>query len=163
MAGRLLALNFATEAHKGQTRRHGGGSYIAHPVRVARAVAHLPEPVVMAALLHDVLEDCPVTYADLDAAFGSEVADIVRELTGDHAEQLLAAPRYSPAACAIKTADKTDNILDFMRGPEGFAKTHRYAEHAYRVWSLMAHRDRRTDEAFLAVLRRLGVRFPIDA
>ena len=163
MAGRILAFDFAVNAHKEQQRRHGGGPYILHPIRVARAVSHLSENVVSAALLHDVIEDCGITPKRLRRLFGDEVASTVVMLTGNKEHQLRVAPSYSAAACAIKTADKTDNILEFLHGPESLEKTRAYAEHAYAVWLLMPFRDERLDAAFLLALRRAGVRLAVNA
>lgn len=140
MAGRILAFDFAVNAHKEQQRRHGGGPYILHPIRVARAVSHLSENVVSAALLHDVIEDCGITPKRLRCLLGDEVM-----LTGNKEHQLRVASSHSAAACAIKTADKTDNILEFLHGPESLEKTRAYAEHAYAVWLLMPFRDERLD------------------
>ncbi len=59
--------------------RHNGAPYITHPAAVAGIVAgwHLDEESVAAALLHDVVEDCPFTVADLEERFGPRVAQIV--------------------------------------------------------------------------------------
>ena len=74
---------FAAERHAGQLRKGDGKPFISHPVAVARilAAARLPEKVVAAALLHDVLEDTPTRPAELERRFGKEVASLVREVT----------------------------------------------------------------------------------
>ena len=76
------ALAFAVEAHEGQLRR-SGDPYITHPVAVARLVAELrmDSQTVKAALLHDVIEDCGVTAAQLDERFGADVAKLVEGAT----------------------------------------------------------------------------------
>jgi guanosine-3',5'-bis(diphosphate) 3'-pyrophosphohydrolase len=115
------AYAFAERAHRGQ-RRKDGQAYVAHPVRVARMVARLGygEPVLAAALLHDVVEDTPVTVAQLRAAFGGHVAELVDCLSEDPAlcgeerkrayrERVRTAPRGARAICA---ADKVCNIED---------------------------------------------------
>jgi len=83
MNTRARALHVATEAHKGQDRKYGGGPYITHPIRVSERVASagLGADVVAAALLHDVVEDTPVTLAEIRADFGSRVARLVEALT----------------------------------------------------------------------------------
>lgn len=68
----------AFEAHKPQKRK-SGDPYIIHPVAVARILAslHMDKPTLMAALLHDVLEDTPVTESELTEQFGEEVTALV--------------------------------------------------------------------------------------
>ena len=77
---------FAAAAHAsiGQRRRYTGDPYIVHPRRVARMVAQtdVRDAVVAAAMLHDVVEDTPVTLTDIRAAFGDGVA--TGNCTGGH-------------------------------------------------------------------------------
>ncbi len=85
--GRIMhALEFAAEAHEGQ-RRSSGDPYVLHPINVALAVAYDggDADMVSAAVLHDVLEDTPVSYSQLEKEFGKKVADIVA---------LLSKPKY---------------------------------------------------------------------
>ncbi len=73
----------AEKAHSGQTR-HSGEPYITHPLAVAKILAELQmdDDTIVAALLHDVLEDCPmVTVEELAGAFGETVAHIVEGVT----------------------------------------------------------------------------------
>ncbi|MDY3071440.1 MAG: bifunctional (p)ppGpp synthetase/guanosine-3',5'-bis(diphosphate) 3'-pyrophosphohydrolase [Eubacteriales bacterium] len=72
----------AKNAHEGQLRKNGD-PYITHPLAVADMLADmgLDPASVMAALLHDVIEDTPVTYEDLKAQFGAEVADLAEGVT----------------------------------------------------------------------------------
>lgn len=72
---------FAARAHEGQVRKGTSIPYIVHPMEAASIVAALTdEPeLIAAALLHDVMEDCGVTYAQLCEQFGQRVAQIVRE------------------------------------------------------------------------------------
>src|SRR5688572_2066454 len=79
------ARGFAERAHAaiGQRRKYTGEPYIVHPIAVAelvRSVPHTPE-MIAAALLHDVVEDTPVTLAQIEAEFGPVVADLVDWLT----------------------------------------------------------------------------------
>lgn len=73
---------FAARAHKGQTRR-SGEPYLSHPLEVANLLADmkLDTRTLVAALLHDVLEDTEVTAAELRENFGPEVADLVEGVT----------------------------------------------------------------------------------
>jgi (p)ppGpp synthase/HD superfamily hydrolase len=79
--GRALA--FALEKHAGQTRKGRDIPYASHPVRVAGLVLeHGGDAAQLAiALLHDVIEDCGVSEAELEARFGGEVAGAVRALS----------------------------------------------------------------------------------
>ncbi|MCS7176875.1 MAG: bifunctional (p)ppGpp synthetase/guanosine-3',5'-bis(diphosphate) 3'-pyrophosphohydrolase [Candidatus Kapabacteria bacterium] len=77
------AFYFCVEAHR-ESLRASGEPYYTHPVEVARIVAReiaLDDISVAAALLHDVLEDSEFTYQDLQAEFGSTIADIVESVT----------------------------------------------------------------------------------
>jgi (p)ppGpp synthase/HD superfamily hydrolase len=79
--GRALA--FSLEKHAGQTRKGRDVPYASHPVRVAGLVLeHGGDAAQLAvALLHDVIEDCGVSEAELEARFGGEVARAVRALS----------------------------------------------------------------------------------
>ena len=81
-----FAILYATEAHKGQLRKFTNTPYIEHPIEVAIEVSKITDDVNMicAALLHDVLEDCDVTYTNLiNAGFGFQIAELVKGLTND--------------------------------------------------------------------------------
>ena len=122
----LKALLFAIERHEGQTRRGTDLPYITHPIAVSYLVAqfkqskHLPE-LVAAAILHDVLEDTPTTFAELAERFTPLVASLVLELTSDQAEiDRIGKLEYLKAKMAgmssygltIKLADRLHNISD---------------------------------------------------
>ena len=78
------AIQFATKAHEGQTRKYTGEPYIVHPLAVMETIktveGHTPE-MLMAAVLHDTVEDCDVTLDQIAFHFGHCVADLVEELT----------------------------------------------------------------------------------
>ncbi len=76
------ALKFATEAHDGQFRRTGE-PYIIHPIAVAEITVDLgmDSDTVIAALLHDVIEDTPVTDEEIRQKFGSGIAEMVEGVT----------------------------------------------------------------------------------
>lgn len=84
------ALNFALKHHTGQTRKNRNAPYIMHPMQVALILARYgrPEDELIAALLHDVVEDCVSTNAEAAAMeqkiadkFGADVAAIVKGVT----------------------------------------------------------------------------------
>jgi signal transduction histidine kinase len=72
------AYDFAYAAHEGQ-RRRSGQPYITHPVAVADLLAdlHLDSQTLMAAILHDVMEDTPTLKEEINTRFGQEVAELV--------------------------------------------------------------------------------------
>lgn len=125
------AFEFAREAHAGQKRK-SGAPYIIHPVAVARIVAEElqlgPNPVI-AAFLHDVVEDTAFTLDDIKARFGPDVAYLVRVVTKqkkkqyetskqvENFKQMLDSLHYDIRAILIKLADRLHNMrtLDSMR------------------------------------------------
>lgn len=122
----IKAAHFAAVCHKDQKRKYYGEPYIVHPVRVASRVIMLDyatEPMVCAAYLHDVIEDCNITYETLVEEFNIETASLVRDLTnqapkkGLNREQrkLMDFERLAktPRECrAIKLIDRIDNVQD---------------------------------------------------
>ena len=70
------AIQFATKAHEGQTRKYTGEPYIVHPLSVMEIVKTVDhtEEMLMAAVLHDTVEDTDVTLQDIDREFGPVVA-----------------------------------------------------------------------------------------
>ena len=82
MAQVRMAYRFADEAHLGQLR-NSGEPYITHPIAVAAQCADwkLDAQALMAALLHDAMEDCGVSKTELIERFGSPVAELVDGLT----------------------------------------------------------------------------------
>jgi guanosine-3',5'-bis(diphosphate) 3'-pyrophosphohydrolase len=131
IAGALLhAALFAAEKHRHQRRKDAAASpYINHPLTVANILANeggIDDPVVLiAALLHDTLEDTATTIAELKAAFGAEITGVVLEVTDDtslpSAErkrlQVEHAPKASSRAKLVKLADKIANLRDLRHCP----------------------------------------------
>ena len=117
---------FAAKAHFGQTRNQNDQiPYIVHPLRVSYLLwnegninnAHL----LVAALLHDVLEDTEVSRHEILNQFGSAILTLVEELT-DKAkptvqEEALNALKMSKEAKTIKLADRTHNLRDLIDHP----------------------------------------------
>ena len=77
------AICFATQAHSGQRRKASGEAYILHPLEVAVIVSRMggDEDVVIAALLHDVVEDCGVAIETIEERFGPRVRQLVSSET----------------------------------------------------------------------------------
>lgn len=115
------AIRLSVQAHAGQVRKADPHiPYATHPFHVALIVRQAggDEDSVIAALLHDVLEDTDVTPEDLDEGFGSRVTALVREVSEDKTlpweerkarmvEQLRGA---SPEAALVAAADKVHNL-----------------------------------------------------
>lgn len=145
----LRAAAFAAEKHKGQKRKgRDGEPYINHPLEVASLLINVgkvsDEDSIIAALLHDVVEDTDTTFEDIAREFGETVSGYVRELTDDKslpkAErkrlQIEHAPHLTNAAKQIKLCDKISNIQDVTENPpEGWDLKRRqeYVEWGERV------------------------------
>jgi len=107
-----LALETATEAHKGQFRNDGKTPYITHPEAVA---SKFSDPVLIAiALLHDVLEDSDMTLSDLEKqGFPMDVIFSVGALTkvsGESYLDYILSIRDDPRAKAVKIEDLKHNL-----------------------------------------------------
>jgi (p)ppGpp synthase/HD superfamily hydrolase len=104
------AIEIAARAHAGQVDK-AGAPYVLHPLRLMLAVSSPIER--MAAVLHDVVEDTPVTLVDLrNEGFPPEVLDAVAALTKQPGETRIdAASRAAKnrVACMVKLADVADN------------------------------------------------------
>ena len=103
------ALKLAYEAHHGQVDK-GGVPYIFHPIHLAEQMED--ETAACAALLHDVVEDTPVTLERLAREFPREVVEAVRLLTrekGTDYFDYVRAIRQNPVARAVKRADLVHN------------------------------------------------------
>lgn len=106
-----LAIAIATEAHDGQVDR-GGAPYILHPLRVMLAVQGTRERI--AAVLHDVAEDCPAWPLDRLKAqpFSGGVCDALDALTrrpGEEYSVFIERCAADPIARVVKMADLKDN------------------------------------------------------
>jgi guanosine-3',5'-bis(diphosphate) 3'-pyrophosphohydrolase len=126
----LKAAHFAAQKHAGQRRKGAAAEpYINHLLEVAELVASaLAEPdtnLVIAALLHDTVEDTGTTKEELAETFGSDVADLVMEVTDDKslpkAErkrlQIAHASQISVRSQVIKLADKISNLRGILASP----------------------------------------------
>ena len=103
------AMRIAYAAHEGQVDQ-SGQPYIFHPFHVAEQMND--EASVCAALLHDVVEDTPVTLAQLETEFPREVTEAVRLLTHEQGvsyRDYIRAIRKNPIAKAVKLADLAHN------------------------------------------------------
>lgn len=126
----LKAAAFAAERHRKQRRKDVGATpYINHPLALASLLANEggidDAEVIVAALLHDTIEDTNTTASELRDAFGARIAAIVEEVSDDqtlmYAErkdrQVERAPHISRAAKLVKLADKICNLRDVADNP----------------------------------------------
>ena len=125
------AARFAEIAHQGQTRS-GGQPYITHVWRVMLAAIDefVREPAlspefVIAAPLHDVVEDCGVLLETIEERFDPEVARIVRHVSHHYedepeAEYLALVAAGGPKAIRLKRLDKLDNLRDLANANPNF-------------------------------------------
>ena len=147
------AYKFADEAHLGQFRA-SGEPYITHPIAVAGLVAdwRLDAQAVMAALMHDAMEDCGITKAQLIERFGAPTADLVDGLTkldklqfstreegqAESFRKMLLAMARDVRVILIKLADRLHNMrtMDAMAP----AKRQRIARETLEIYAPIAHR-----------------------
>ncbi len=124
------AVAFAAHKHRDQRRKDAQASpYINHPIALAQLLANeagVTERVpLLAALLHDTVEDTDTTEAELAKQFGPEVASVVMEVTDDKSlpkpqrkqAQVDHAAHISREAKLVKLADKTCNLRDMNVNP----------------------------------------------
>jgi GTP diphosphokinase / guanosine-3',5'-bis(diphosphate) 3'-diphosphatase len=147
------AYRYAAFAHQGQTRR-SGEPYISHPVAVACILAklHLDLPTLLAALLHDVVEDTGVPISEISEKFGKQVADLVEGLTkldkielqsatqaqAENFRKMLLAMSQDVRVILVKLADRLHNMqtLDAMK-PE---KQKRISQETLEIYAPIANR-----------------------
>jgi (p)ppGpp synthase/HD superfamily hydrolase len=126
----LAAAYFAAARHAPQRRKGSlGEPYVNHLLEVAELLAstadELDTNLIVAALLHDTIEDAGVTRAELAERFGEDVAALVAEVSDDKslprearkARQVEEAARKSPRAQALGAADKISNLRSIVSSP----------------------------------------------
>ncbi|MDR3178219.1 MAG: RelA/SpoT family protein [Campylobacteraceae bacterium] len=157
----LKAIELAVEQHEGQFRK-SGEPYVIHPLLVASIVAHYggDETMVIAALLHDVVEDTDIAIEELEKLFGEDVANIVEGLTKimairedklapSHSNEKLMSSAMSfrkmliasisdVRVLVIKLCDRLHNMMTLGALPSN--KQKRIAEETLVVYAPIAHR-----------------------
>jgi guanosine-3',5'-bis(diphosphate) 3'-pyrophosphohydrolase len=137
----LKAAAFAAHKHRDQRRKDEAASpYINHPIALANILANeggiTDATVIVAALLHDTVEDTETTPAELQNLFGEQVAQVVMEVTDDKSLpkaqrkrlQIEHAGNISARARLVKMADKISNLRDI-------------AASAPKDWTLVRRRE----------------------
>ncbi|PYC49017.1 bifunctional (p)ppGpp synthetase/guanosine-3',5'-bis(diphosphate) 3'-pyrophosphohydrolase [Litorivita pollutaquae] len=152
------AYDYGAEMHEGQTR-HSGDPYFIHPVAVAAILTQqrLDDATIITALLHDTIEDTKASYAEVEARFGTEVAELVDGVTkltnlqlsssetkqAENFRKLFMAMSKDLRVILVKLADRLHNMrtIDFMR-PEK-----------------QAQKARETMEIFAPLAGRMGMQW----
>lgn len=147
------AIEFSRIAHQGQTR-HSGDPYVTHPIAVARILTplHLDVQAIIAALLHDVIEDTPVTAAEVAEKFGHPVAELVEGLSkldkihfetredaqAENFRKMLLAMARDVRVILIKLADRLHNMRTL--GVMAREKCERIASETMEIYAPIANR-----------------------
>ncbi len=147
------AIKFSRFAHEGQTR-HSGDPYVTHPIEVARILTplHVDVQAIIAALLHDVVEDTKVTTEEIAEKFGKPVAELVDGLSkldklefetqedaqAENFRKMLLAMARDVRVILIKLADRLHNMrtLDVMVSE----KRERIARETMEIYAPIANR-----------------------
>ena len=144
---------FANEGHKNQKRK-SGEPYITHPLQVAIYLSeiNLDIETIIAALLHDLIEDTDITYEDIMSKFGKEIADIVdgvtkldkikynttEEAKADAIRKMVIAMSRDIRVLILKLADRLHNIKTIEFHNEW--KQEKIASETLYVYAPLAHR-----------------------
>jgi len=147
------AYRFSEAAHSGQTRQ-SGDPYISHPLAVAEILAgwHLDGQALVAALLHDVMEDTSVTKAEITDMFGKPVADLVdgvskldkiefqsaEDAQAENFRKMLLAMARDVRVILIKLADRLHNMRTLSAVPP--TKRRRVARETMEIYAPIANR-----------------------
>ncbi len=148
-----IALDMAICAHDGQDRGQFK-NYIVHPIEVANVLGSdpsIPQDVILAALLHDTMEDGGMKYNFIYNQFGSIVADLVLEVTDDprlpraaqKLEQIEKMQTMSQWAICLKLADRATNICGLTLGRK---PTKAYIEHTKLMLASFYKRMNETEQ-----------------
>jgi guanosine-3',5'-bis(diphosphate) 3'-pyrophosphohydrolase len=126
----LQAASFAAKKHRYQKRKGDDAEpYVNHPLEVANLLANVGKiddyDILIAAVLHDTVEDTETTPEELTELFGARVCGYVLEVTDDKTlekderkqKQVEHAPHLSAGAKQIKLGDKISNITDVTNNP----------------------------------------------
>ncbi len=126
----IQAINFAAKKHRSQKRKGAEAEpYINHPLEVLNLLTSVGKvadfDVLIAAVLHDTIEDTKTTEEEIENLFGANVRKMVSELTDDKSlpkaerkqMQIEHAPHVSLGAKQIKLCDKISNIRDVLENP----------------------------------------------
>lgn len=164
------ALTFAAHAHRGQTRKGSGLPYVVHTVDVAKKLGDAgikDQDVIIAGLLHDVVEDTEVDLQTVASEFGERAAGFVDEMTFDESKEsksdyIASFARGSVEALAVKLMDRSANVTDYEKERPEYAP--KYAGMAAALYAAVFAREDelrstfgdRTTDVMLIEARRLN-------
>lgn len=142
----LMAFRFASEKHNDQRRKDAKASpYINHPIQVTEILWRIGDvrdvTLLVAAILHDTIEDTGTKPEEISSVFGEEVLSIVLEVTDDKSLpkpmrkqlQVEHAPHKTRNAKLLKLADKISNVQDIITSPPADWSLERMQE--YLTWT----------------------------
>lgn len=137
------ATEFATKAHEGQFRKGTDRPYIVHPLEVGEIVAKMTTDaeVISAAILHDTIEDCGITFDKIKEVFSERVAKLVVQESEDKSKNWMErksatiehVKNASYEVQMIALADKLSNIRDIDRD---------YPECGEELWNRFRMKDK---------------------
>lgn len=163
----LKATVYSAEKHKYQ-RRKGFNQvpYINHPLKVAKLLDEYNErdyDLLIAAILHDVVEDTDATFEEIEKEFSKEISELVKEVTDDKdlpytvrkELQVKNAPDLSVNAKKLKIADKICNIRDILNYPLDWGPERKkgYLEWAEQVVSGCKNVNKELENLFYEILK----------
>jgi (p)ppGpp synthase/HD superfamily hydrolase len=153
----LKTIEFATKAHGEQKRKYTGEPYIVHPISVMNRIKDLgiSGDILHAAILHDVVEDTPVSLEEIRMDFGDRIANIVEELTDVYTSakypnlnrkerkklEIERLSKISKEAQTIKLSDIIDNIPSIMDNDPGFGRV--YIQEKIGILNVLTNGDDR--------------------
>lgn len=155
---------FAEEAHEGQRRKFEGVAFVEHPKAVfslLQSVADASIEMKTAALLHDTVEDTSATLDDIEDLFGSEVKDLVSELTTDkEVADRVGKAKYlgykmagmSDEALTIKLCDRYHNVHEIEKTPDDFQE--RYSRETTQTLSILL-RNRQLNQTQKVLINKI--------
>jgi GTP diphosphokinase / guanosine-3',5'-bis(diphosphate) 3'-diphosphatase len=175
LAKLLQAASFAAKKHRYQKRKGDDAEpYVNHPLEVANLLANVGKiddyDILIAAVLHDTIEDTETTREELTGLFGAQVCDYVLEVTDDKSlpkaerkqKQVEHAPHLSNGAKQIKLGDKISNITDVTNNPPaGWSKERKieYVDWGERVVAGLRGVNHELESYFDEIVRKARARF----
>lgn len=169
----INAAHFSADKHRDQRRKDAAATpYINHPLAVAAILANevgiMDPDILVAAILHDTVEDTETSLDEIEQHFGSNVAKIVAQVTDDKSLpklerkrlQIVNAAHKTPEAKLLKLADKIANLRDMANQPPADWSTERlqqYFDFAENVAQGLTGLNAAMDELFAAAMKRRPV------
>jgi GTP diphosphokinase / guanosine-3',5'-bis(diphosphate) 3'-diphosphatase len=171
----LQAASFSARKHQSQKRKGDAGEpYINHPLEVANLLANVGRvedyDILIAAVLHDTVEDTETTAEEITGLFGATVCGYVLEVTDDKSlpkeerkqKQIEHAPHLSTGAKQIKLGDKISNITDVTDNPPaGWSKERKieYIDWGEKVVAGLRGVNEELENYFDETVRRARAKF----